>query len=387
MDKTQLSDILTDMNSWKDIDNIEEQYKVRALDGAIRRLTRKTNFPWTLKKSTIRIFDGVLEYPTASDHQELAYIDNDKKYYAQKARFFYTSLQQFYEDVSNRNTMAEIWDSATKFLGIRYKDIARRKQVLDNAENASNYSVADDAVSVALDTVIFKEGNASIRVGITNNSNIATVKNTFNNAISLDKYNSNYHFRRVYLNAVPVSIEMRFKTDNSNYLKTVVTTQFSGQPFKANDWNLIAQDLNIATEVGTFNKNLITGDEIILNSAPTGTYYFDECFATEWELFDYWYYSSFNVASSSAVVPDLEFFGLTYDVNSYLVGEKEWADVIKFEALEQLMASVENVRLYSVIMKNKENAWNDLFARFPDMVPVVITQKYRFMNGLEDNLS
>ncbi len=104
MESTLLSTLLSDMNRWRDVSFLEEQYKVRSLDAAIRRLRRESVFPWTIQKSTLRVFDEVLEYPVKSDHDELAYLDNQKgDNYAQKERFFYTSLQQFYEDVNNRD--------------------------------------------------------------------------------------------------------------------------------------------------------------------------------------------------------------------------------------------------------------------------------------------
>src|SRR4030042_1159647 len=105
MQSTLLSVIISQMNAFQDIEKVPEEFKVRQLDNALRALRRDTVFPWTLQQGTLKVFDDVLVYPVASAHDELAYLEDSKAdSYAKKARFAYTSLQQFYEDnQSNRN--------------------------------------------------------------------------------------------------------------------------------------------------------------------------------------------------------------------------------------------------------------------------------------------
>ena len=395
MQKTLLSKVLSNMNAWQDISNIGEEYKVRALDSGLRSLRRDTVFPWTIQKGSLRVFDDVLEYPVESDHDEIAYIDNTKgDGFSARARFTYTSLQQFFEDVqNNRNQIAEIWDGGTKYLGVRYKDISRGSQQLSNAETVGDYSVADDATAVALDNVNFKEGNGSMKITVVSSSGIATILNSFT-SYSDTNYQRKYQFRWIYLGAVPTSIELRLQTSATKYLKTVVTTQFSGQAFKANQWNLIAQDLNTATKVGVFNSASIASEKVILNGAATGTYYLDNSYARAWELMDYWYYSIYNVVGITSTSADKEYFmdsDDAYETGDYLLGDTEWIGVIMYEALELLMADIENVRLFSVIQRKKREAWDALNAKYPDMVPLITTKRYRFNNdpissGLNTNL-
>lgn len=387
MQTTTLSNIIDIMNQWKDIENIEERYKVQALDTAIRKMRQRMLFPWTLKKSTLRVFKDILEYPIASDHDELAYLDNmsredvGDKIYARRARFFYTSLQQFYEDTaSDRNTLAEIWDNGTKFIGVRYKDQDLDKQILSDAEDDADYVASDDASAITEETVNYKKGNQSIRFTVTSSAGTATITNTFT-AISDSNYKRKYHFRWVYLDAVPTSIEMRLQTDGSNYLSSgAITTQFSGQAFQADAWNLIGYDLNTATETGTFNSANIASEKTILTGAATGTYYIDESSIRAWELFDYYYYGKYMVLTSGATAPTQEFFTTTYDLTMELLGDSEWVDVVINQALEALIASVENTKLFSYIMKQKQDCWDAFYAKYPDMVPVITTLKYRFNN-------
>jgi hypothetical protein len=382
MQSTTLALLLEELDRSKDISNIEEQYKVKALDGAIRRLRRESVFPWTIKKGSLKVFNGVKEYPVASDHDEIIYLDpTNLEAYSQAARFFNTSVQQFYEDVmSNRNLLTELWDTGTPMIGVNYKDLALSSIELDSAEDSDNYTPTGDAISVSDDLVNYKEGNGSIRVVITSTTTVATIKCSFPVALSDSLYQSKYHFRWVYLDAVPTSIEMRLQTDDSNYLKTVVTAQFSGQAFKPDSWNLIAQNLDEATAVGTFDSGSIASEKIILNDAATGVYYLDTCNLREWKLFDYWYYSRYVVMADGSTSADQEKFwrSSNYNTADALIGDQEWIDVILYEAMEGLLVGINNVNLFSYVMRKKKEAWDTFGAKYPDMVPLVMTTRYRF---------
>lgn len=384
MQSTTLAILLEEMNREKDIDNLEEQYKVKALDGAIRRLRRESVFPWTIKKGSLKVFNGVKEYPVASDHDELIYLDpTNLESYSQAARFFNTSLQQFYEDVmSSRNLITEIWDGGTPMLGVNYKDLGLESIELDNAEDSDNYSVTDDAVSVSEDTVNFKEGNGSIRVVITNSAGEASIVNTFASALNDSLYKNKYHFRWIYLDAVPTSIDMQLRTSTVNFLRTTITAQFSGQAFKADSWNKIAQNLDEATEIGTFDSSNITSEKLTLYGASTGVYYLDNCSLREWKLFDYWYYSKNVVMANGSTSADQEKFwrSSNYDTADSLIGDAEWIDVILYEAMEGLLVGINNVNLFSYVMRKKKEAWDAFDAKYPNMVPVITTMRNRFDN-------
>ena len=103
-----LQRLLNTMDRFQTVYVVDEPFKVRDIDTALRIIRKTYNFPWNLKKSSIKVFDGVYEYPVDSDFKELAYLDNSKKGYGNKARFVYTSIQQFYEDANNRNKLCEV---------------------------------------------------------------------------------------------------------------------------------------------------------------------------------------------------------------------------------------------------------------------------------------
>ena len=366
---TPLSTVLNRMDRYTSIIVVPEAHKVRDLDEAIRTFRREQPLPWTLKQGSLKVFDDVDTYPVASDHDEIAYLDKaNQTYYAQTARFRYTSLRQFKEDPDNRNQMAEIFDSNQRYLGVNYKDKTLSSILLNNAETVGDWTVSDDASSVAADTVTYKEGNGSMRVAITNSAGIATISNDLTSALNDLLYNKKYHFKWIYLPSTLTSLEMRLQTDASNYLTTTVTTQFSGQPFKANGWNLVAHNLDEATEVGTFNSASIASEKIILTDAPTGTYYVDASYLRQWELMDYWYYSIFSIKTLSASVADQEYFYNSSDVystDSEIIGDSEWVDFAMYDAMVTEMTDMKDMNQLAKVEKKRDTAWKNLLNKYP----------------------
>ena len=376
---TTLSTLLDRMDAYQTASNVEQQIKVRFLDEALRAMRRQTQFPWMLIKGSLRVFEGVKEYPVAAAHDELAYLDNDREWYGARARFRYTSLQEFYEDPNNRNDSAEIWESGTKYLGVRYSPRQSGSTKLDSAETAGDWTASGTASNPTLDQVVFKEGSGSIRFTVTAGTAIMT--NAFS-SINDSNYLRKYHFLWVYLDVAPTSIELRFGNDASNYLSTTVTTQFSGAAFAADQWNLVAQDLNAAATTGTITSSAFDFQQVRLNGATAGTYYVDASYLRGWELLDYWYYSINNIALVGATTGNQEYFfnsSGVFSTDSQLVGDTEWTDVILYDALLSIMGDKENSKLVGLIAEKRKAAWDALFEKYPSIMPIVITSKFNFI--------
>lgn len=390
MYSTSLSTLLNRMDRYQPISTIEEQYKVRDLDEATRNLNQIFKTPWSLKKTTLRIFNDVLEYPVAVDHDELAFLENPKastgggrSTFVRRTNFYYTSIKEFYENNNDRNDLCEIWQNGTKYLGIRYDTSGIGSQLVDTSKVASNYVPSGDASDVVIDTVIYKEGlgNNSIRFTNTNITDIATISASFN-AINDSDYKNKYFFVWMFLTALPTSINLSFGNDSSNYLYKNITAQFSGQAFSINDWNLLAFDLNTASAVGTIDSSSFNYYSISLNDASSGFYYIDNAYLRRWELLDYWYYSIYNIKTVSSSVPDRQFFyddvTQTYSLDAELVGDKEWSDVIMYEAIVNGLADEKDGSLYPVLKQKRDDSWDNLKSKYPDMVPLITTTKYNF---------
>lgn len=369
------------MDRYQEISVVEEQYKVRDLDEAIRALRRSINPPWTLKKGTLRVFQDVLEYPIASDHKNMAYFDNQKKkFWSNDARFLYTSLQQFYENIDDRNNLAEIWDQGTKYIGLRYKDILPSGYRIDDASVLSRYTVGGDIISEALDYVTVKNSNSSIKLTLVNSTNLANVSCAFTN-ISDSSYREKYFFVWIYLASAPSSIDLQFGNDNANYLYKNVTTQFSGQALKANDWNLLAFDLNAASAQGAVSDSAFDYFNLVLHDAPSGVYFLGTTYLRKWELLDYWYYSTFNVKTNSSLIPDQEYLfdaNEAYSLDSSIVADTDWADVIQYDGMLSCLSDSKDQSTISLISSKREVAWGKLMEKYPDMQPIIITNRVNF---------
>ena len=384
--KTGLNVLINRMKRRQSLNTVEDQDLVRDLDESLRTNRRDYQLPWNLKKATLRVFSQVLEYPVPADYDELAYIDTakDESYYPARARFKFTSLQQFYENLDYRNDLAEIRDGNTTFLGVRYR-AGVGSTSLNTAEDDDDWSVSGDATAVTEDTVNFKKGSGSMRIDITNSTDLATIKNTFTSFID-SNYKQKYHFKWVYLDAVPTSISLRLNVDSSNYLETTgITTQFSGQPFVADAWNLVAHDLNLATATGTITavSSTWTYEEIDLIEAGTGTYYIDESNLRQWELLDFWYYSKYSIKTVSASLADQEYFmdsSEVYSTDSALAIDSEWADLIMYRGMMIALADKKEGGDFKFAEDMYMDALNELELAYPSMKPLIITTRYRMQN-------
>lgn len=384
-----LANLIGRMNIYTPINNKGEVLKVNSIDQTIRKLRRKIQPPWTLKKSTLRIFSNVLEYPMASDHGRLAFLDDQKQdeTFSERPRYVFTSIKEFYEDPTYRNDLAEIWNRGAKYLGVRNKTSPQMtSQIVDSAESIANYTVAGDAGTPVLETVIFKTGNASIRIPIILSSGVATIRDTVA-SVSDANYKRKYYFRWVYFDSVPTSVQLQYGPDSSNYLYANVTTQFSGAPFVADDWNLLAMDLNVASPQGTV-ATTFAFEGIVLTGAATGTYYLDASYLRGWILQDYWYYMSSNVLDSdnSTYKDYFAADGATYDILDQLIGEDVWADVIALEACIPLLSDDKEKSLKEDVQSDAKGAWADLYATYPDLVPQMTTTTYRFQDDYQRDM-
>jgi len=385
---TALSVIINRMKRWQAISRAEDNALVRDLDEALRTNRREIQLPWTLQKGTLKVFNGVLEYPIPDDYDELAYLDvsNQDLGYGDRARFRFTSLKEFYEDPDYRNDIAEIRDGNNTFLGVRHIDSDVIAVQLNGAEDIDDWTVSGDAISATLETVVVKQGNNAIRVAITSSSGTATINNTFT-ATTQARYKQMYHFKWIYLDAVPTSITMRLKVDASNYLETSgITTQFSGQPLKADAWNLVAHDLNSATETGTISTSSSWAQEdIVLVGASTGTYYVDASYLRQWTSMDFWYYSKYNIILVGATTAGQEYFmdsDEVYSTDSKLVGDSEWIDCIMYDAMMKALADLKETETLNFVATERREAWEKLLITYPSLRPLITTTKYRFQSDL-----
>ncbi len=377
------------MDRYQDIATVEEQYKVRDLDQAIRTQRRLIKPPWAITKTTLRVFENVFIYAVPNDFDYLAYLDNQLINQqspsingVQSAYFTYTSLEQFYEDTNNRNKLCDTWDKGTRYLGVKYYPIDSSSALVSSI-TLSDYSVSGDASNLFLEEVITVDNTDSIGFTVTHSSGTSTIEETIPTPVSDTSYKTKYYFRWAYFGSnLPTSVRLKFGTDSSNYLYSDVTTQFSGQSLQTNSWNLLAMDLNVASTTGTIVDTSFAYEAIVFTGLATGTYYINNAYLRGWHLFDYYYYSKFNVMTVSSSVADQQFFFVDstnqYAGDSALVGDSEWIDVIVYDAMLTTLADNKNKDVIQYIQGLRTDSWNLLSQRYPDMAPVIISSSYNF---------
>ena len=381
-----MSTIIARMQRWQSVLPTEEQYLVYDLDGAIRALKRDHNLPWTLRKNSLRVFSDILEYPMPTDFQSLAYLEGREDSFESKPQPYYTSIKEFYQDPLNRSAVAIIWEDGTEYLGVRNNNLSGGKSLVDPVDNdTTKYTLSGDATAMVIDTTMTNDTNQTLKVTTVNVTDTFTVEHT-PTTITDANYKRKYSFRKVYLPSIPTQITLRIGIDSSNYFYKTLTTQFSGQPFKANDFNVLAFDLNDCSQVGT-PTSTFSYEAITIAGMASGVIYLDQSSLREWDLMDLWYYSKNVIKTLGNTTANQEYFmdtSLVYSTDSELVSPSEFVDVVMYDAMVNTIVDRENSKLYTAIDAKRQEAWTSLLQKYPDMEPLIQTNYWRF--GTQDGL-
>jgi len=385
-----LATIIGRMNLYTPVNNKPDVLKVNAIDQAIRVLRRKIQPPWNLRRSTMRVFSDVFEYPYASDHARLAFLNdpNLNSSYGEQPRYAFSSLKDFIDNATYGNSLAEIWQGGEKHLGIRsQRGLGAGSMLLSAPTDVSLWATSGDAGTPVLDEVVYEPSDnfsSSIRVPIVLSSGTARIANTFT-VVTDPNYMRKYHFRYVYLDGIPDSIELRLGADSSNYRSAVVTTQFSGAPLQADAWNLLAFDMNTSTPTGTPGTSFARQD-VLFTNAPTGTYYFDASYLRSWTIQEYWYYSKNNVVTADGLTSKQYFAadGATFDTTDLLIGDDDiWADILAFMASTFLLSDEKEQAIKKDVQKDLDEAMLSLYETYPDLQPQIGTTVFNFITDYQ----
>ncbi len=386
MTTTTLAELFTKLNFYKDIDKQDDLYKVIALDDALNEFRRDNRLPWTIQKSTLKLFKNILYYEPDSSHDSLINLNrNEVDGFSEALSYFNTDINQFIEMTKRqRNLLTQLYIDGNKALGVRNIEQEIFNVVLDNAGDEDTYAAVSNATEIGENTVYTLDDNNSISYDIIGT---ATIKNTYETAVDDEDYLEKYYIRRIYLKAVPTSIELRSQTNDSNYIKATLTEQVTGLPFIANDWNYIGFAYEDGTEVGTFDSSDIASSKIII-TGYTGIMYISYDSIDEFLLQQYWFYSKFAVMSSAATTPDkvefLNYESNNYDITDSLVGPTKWIDPIVKKAREQLVLGIENEVVRKGIAKRSERATAQFDRNFPNQEPKLTTVTRRFNDNPEE---
>ena len=96
---------------------------------------------------------------------------------------------------------------------------------------------------------------------------------------------------------------------------------------------------------------------------------------------DYWFYSKYLVATVGNTVANQEYFfnsSEIYSTDSMLIGDSEWVDIIQYEAELGSLSDKENDKVFSKVLKKRDDAWEALFRIYPSMRQSITTTRYNF---------
>lgn len=380
---TKLGTLINRMDRYATVQRVDSMYKIQDLDEAIRETRRRYRFPWALTASTLKVFPDIISYDVSSDFDGLAFLDDKGKFGVSKPQFQYTSVKQFYEDPNNKNLIAEIWDDGQCSLGVKYKDLGASQIILDDCSAVANYTPSGTFTSVENETVQTAIGSNSVKAIATDGNGIITCD--FSDVIDTE-YKKKFFFVYLYFSAIPSSVDIKLKKDDSNYLSKNILTQFDGNLFKANSWNVLAFDLNDCVVEGATGGEF-TSYELTLNGVETGNYFIGESYLKGYVNLNYQYYTS-GLIETTAGVKKTQFLNEEtneYDLLDVLIGDDVYSDIILFEALTTAINEQENKAIYDKVEEKRLDAWSNLFERYPDMQNNIVTDYYNFVDNSDIN--
>ena len=388
IETTSLAKLFAKLNYFKDIDNKSDEEKCVALDDAINEFTRENRFPWTIQKSTLKVFKDIDYYAAADDQADLVILNNmDVDGYGDAASYYNTTLNQFIERIkTQRNLMTQQYINGQQVIGINniQKDIF--SAILDTGSDADNYEAVSGCTKVGLNNIYTLGDYKSISFNITGDP--AEIKNTYTNSTSDEKYLEKYYIRRIYFKEdTPTNVELRLQTDDDNYISATVTEQVTGIPFQENSYNYVGFAIEEGTETGTFDEEDIASSKIIV-TGYSGIMYVSYDSIDEFLLQQYWYHSKYPIMSSSGTKGDKEQFlnyeDNTYDIGDKLIGPTKWLDPVIKKARESLLMTSENEYLRNKVSSKAKKAEKEFERNFPNEQPKTTTTNRRFNNNPVD---
>lgn len=387
MQRTSLTSLFSKLDFFKDIANQDEIIKVIALDDAINEFRRDNRFPWTIRKSTLKLFKDIEFYGTDDSQDALLTLNkNEVDSYGEAASYFNTDLNQFIEMVKRqRNLMTQIYINGEQAIGVKNIEEDIIQSIPDSAGDADNYSAIADCTKIGLNNVYELEDHKSISFNIT--GDLAEIKNSYEVTYENEGYNDQFYIRRIFLKDLPTSIELRVQTDDSNYIAKTLTEQVTGLPFMKDAWNYIGFPFEEGVETGTFDETSIASSKI-LPIGYTGIMYISYDSFDNFALQQYWFYSKFAVISENAEEPDKVNF-LDYDSNEFvltdsLIGPTKWIGPVIKKARQQLLLGIENEYLRNHVSKRANDATAEFDRNFPNQEPKLTTVTRRFNNNPEE---
>lgn len=135
------------------------------------------------------------------------------------------------------------------------------------------WAAGGNATNLAIDSINFVSGNASLKFDISASGSSAYIENSTMTAVDLTDYvNTGSAFVYVYIPSITIitSVNLRWGTTSSNYYSVTATTTQDNTAFVVG-WNLLRFDWNGSTTTGTPTNTSIKYARVTFNYSGTAT--------------------------------------------------------------------------------------------------------------------
>ncbi len=266
MNITDVKNVLSRKFRGASLDDVQGIQDYTVFQEAASNLLSKIDPFEMIRHGEVDIFDGIYDYASPSDLKGKKIADVRPQV---GRSMFDNSRQTFLEEFDidkEDNTFTVEFDDATKF--IRYsKDVGNSAGVDD--VNDADWAIGGGASNLAVDTILFSEGGASLRFDI--GATGGYVENSALTSVDLSTHESKSTlFRFIYFPdaSIITSVTLLIGSDSANYFSIVGSVHRGA---KRNGWNLYKFTWNGAAETGTAVTTAIDYERLTIVSTSADT--------------------------------------------------------------------------------------------------------------------
>ena len=249
----------------------EKEDWIDFINTGVNKLKRGRTLPWQKKETDKDFFTEIYRYPLPSDFESFIKPTTPLiQGVTDIASFWWKNLWNGGQQTNNLAYGKEvdffrnfgIKFALTNDLGTPYllaRITGEKDLLLENfsesiIDDTDPYTLGGDASNAVGDSANFREGHASLRFDITDNSNAFSILRTKGDSdiIDISDYiNLGRVFLLKYMPTVITSVAIDYGSDNANFYSIAsVTEQFDGSAFKVG-WNVLSWDMRDATQTGS----------------------------------------------------------------------------------------------------------------------------------------
>lgn len=243
--------------------------------------------------------------------------------------------------------------------------------LIDDMEEVGTWVVQGDASALAVDSLDFKVGDASLSFAVSAVSSGFAGINDPSVSLDLQTLFEKHGYIKYWVklpSAAIDAIRLRIYTSNTKYWTITATANDDGTPFVANIWSKIGWAFDSAVKTST---PLITDDivkieiEVDLGAAfTTGTFRFDQIFSTIPDYMDLFYRS--NAKGTNAAGTALQTLTAVTDVIGVCELFPDFDDLIARRAAINLWPQLRADKDFMVMYKEElKEMMRDIGMRFP----------------------